>query len=66
MKLGLVLPMFSGNPDRVLSFARRAEDLGYDGVFGFDHFFPPGAAPDRPSLELLRRSPPSRRRRPAC
>jgi alkanesulfonate monooxygenase SsuD/methylene tetrahydromethanopterin reductase-like flavin-dependent oxidoreductase (luciferase family) len=45
--------MFSGNPQRVLSFAGRAEELGYDGVFGFDHFFPPGAAPDRPSLELF-------------
>ncbi|MDP9341151.1 MAG: LLM class flavin-dependent oxidoreductase [Actinomycetota bacterium] len=45
--------MFSGNPERVLSFAHRAEELGYDGVFGFDHFFPPGAAPDRPSLELF-------------
>jgi len=45
--------MFSGNPERVLSFAHRAEELGYDGVFGFDHFFPPGASPDRPSLELF-------------
>jgi alkanesulfonate monooxygenase SsuD/methylene tetrahydromethanopterin reductase-like flavin-dependent oxidoreductase (luciferase family) len=45
--------MFSGNPERVLSFARQAEELGYDGVFGFDHFFPPGAAPDRPCLELF-------------
>lgn len=53
MKAGLVLPMFSGNPERVLSFARRAEELGYDGVFAFDHFFPPGAAPDRPSLEAF-------------
>src|SRR5947207_9204739 len=45
--------MFSGTPERVLSFAHRAEELGYDGVFGFDHFFPPGASPDRPSLELF-------------
>jgi alkanesulfonate monooxygenase SsuD/methylene tetrahydromethanopterin reductase-like flavin-dependent oxidoreductase (luciferase family) len=53
VKTGLILPMFSGNPERVLSFAGRAEDLGYDGVFAFDHFFPPGAAPDRPSLEAF-------------
>ena len=53
MKVGLILPLFSGNPDRVLSFARQAEDLGYDGVFAFDHFFPPGASPDRPSLEAF-------------
>jgi alkanesulfonate monooxygenase SsuD/methylene tetrahydromethanopterin reductase-like flavin-dependent oxidoreductase (luciferase family) len=51
VKVGLILPLFSGDPERVISFARRAEDLGFDGVFAFDHFFPPGAAPDRPSLE---------------
>ncbi len=53
MKVGLVLPMFSGDPAKVLAFARQAEDLGYDGVFAFDHFFPPGASPDRPSLEAF-------------
>ncbi|HZP91001.1 MAG TPA: LLM class flavin-dependent oxidoreductase, partial [Actinomycetota bacterium] len=31
----------------------RAERLGYDGVFAFDHLFPPGAPPDRPSLEAF-------------
>jgi alkanesulfonate monooxygenase SsuD/methylene tetrahydromethanopterin reductase-like flavin-dependent oxidoreductase (luciferase family) len=53
MKVGLVLPMFSGDPGRVLSFARSAEDLGYDGVFAFDHLFPPGGSPDGPSLEAF-------------
>ena len=53
MKVGLVLPLFSGDAPRVLSFAKRAEELGYDGVFAFDHFFPPGAARDRPSLEAF-------------
>jgi len=53
VKVGLILPLFSGDPAKVLAFARRAEDLGYDGVFAFDHFFPPGAAPDRPSLEAF-------------
>lgn len=53
MKLGLILPLFSGDPARVLGFARRAEELGYDGVFAFDHFFPPGASRDRPSLEAF-------------
>ena len=53
MKIGLVLPLFSGNPDRVLDVARRAEESGYDGVFAFDHFFPPGAPSDRPSLEAF-------------
>jgi alkanesulfonate monooxygenase SsuD/methylene tetrahydromethanopterin reductase-like flavin-dependent oxidoreductase (luciferase family) len=53
VKVGLVLPMFSGDVERVLAFAARAESAGYDGVFAFDHFFPPGAAPDRPSLEAF-------------
>ena len=53
MNVGLILPLFSGDPDRVASLARRAEALGYDGVFAFDHFFPPGAPTDRPSLEAF-------------
>jgi len=52
-RLGLLLPLFSGNVERVLDSARRAEGLGYDGVFVFDHFFPPGAPSDRPSLEAF-------------
>ncbi|MGH2590016.1 MAG: LLM class flavin-dependent oxidoreductase [Actinomycetota bacterium] len=51
LRVGLVLPMTSDDAERVLSFARRAEDLGFDGLFAFDHFFPPGAPSDRPSLE---------------
>ena len=51
VKVGLVLPLFSGDPEQVLTFARRAEDLGYDGLFAFDHLFPPGAPSDRASLE---------------
>lgn len=53
MKLGVVLPLFSGDPAKVLDVARRAETAGYDGVFAFDHFFPPGAPPDRASLEAF-------------
>ncbi len=53
MKVGLILPLFSGDAERVLAFAERAEALGYDGVFAFDHFFPPGAPADRPSLEAF-------------
>ena len=53
MKVGLVLPLFSGEPERVLAFAERAERLGFDGVFAFDHLFPPGASSDRPSLEAF-------------
>jgi alkanesulfonate monooxygenase SsuD/methylene tetrahydromethanopterin reductase-like flavin-dependent oxidoreductase (luciferase family) len=50
-KLGVILPMFSGDPGKVLAAARSAEELGYDGAFVFDHFFPPGGPPDRPALE---------------
>jgi alkanesulfonate monooxygenase SsuD/methylene tetrahydromethanopterin reductase-like flavin-dependent oxidoreductase (luciferase family) len=53
LKVGLILPMFSGDPEKVLTAARAAEDLGFDGVFAFDHFFPPGAPPDRPALEAF-------------
>ncbi len=48
-----MLPLLSGDVARVLDTARRAEELSYDGVFGFDHFFPPGAPGDRPSLETF-------------
>lgn len=48
-----MLPMFSGDPGHVLEAAREAEDLGFDGAFVFDHFFPPGAAADRPALEAF-------------
>jgi len=53
MRIGLILPLFSGDPARVMDVAIRAERLGYDGVFAFDHLFPPGAPPDRPSLEAF-------------
>ena len=53
MNVGLVLPLFSGDAERVLAFARRAEERGFDGVFAFDHLFPPGAPADRPSLEAF-------------
>src|SRR5947209_7748980 len=53
IRVGLILPMFSGDAGKVLAAARAAEDLGFDGLFAFDHFFPPGAAPDRPALEAF-------------
>lgn len=52
MKVGLVLPMFSGSAEAVRDVARRAETLGFDGVFATDHLFGPGN-PDRPSLEAF-------------
>ena len=45
--------MFSGDAEKVIAAARSSEELGFDGVFVFDHFFPPGSSPDRPSLEAF-------------
>jgi alkanesulfonate monooxygenase SsuD/methylene tetrahydromethanopterin reductase-like flavin-dependent oxidoreductase (luciferase family) len=53
MKVGVLLPLFSGDPAKVLRAAREAEDLGFDGVFAFDHFFPPGGSRDAPALEAF-------------
>ena len=53
MRIGLVLPLFSGDPAKVLSAAREAEGLGYDGAFAFDHFFPPGGERHQPALEAF-------------
>jgi alkanesulfonate monooxygenase SsuD/methylene tetrahydromethanopterin reductase-like flavin-dependent oxidoreductase (luciferase family) len=53
MRVGLVLPMATSDAERILRFARRAEELGFDGLFGFDHLFPPGAPADRPSFEAF-------------
>jgi alkanesulfonate monooxygenase SsuD/methylene tetrahydromethanopterin reductase-like flavin-dependent oxidoreductase (luciferase family) len=53
IKIGLILPLFSGDTGKVLTAARAAEEMGFDGVFAFDHFFPPGASPDRPALEAF-------------
>lgn len=53
MKVGLILPLFSGDAEHVQSFSERAEELGFDGVFAFDHLFPPGNDPERPVLEAF-------------
>ncbi|MEW6476304.1 MAG: LLM class flavin-dependent oxidoreductase [Actinomycetota bacterium] len=56
-RVGLTLPSFQSEPERVLEVARAAEDAGLDGVFLFDHLFRQrGDAADaerRPALELL-------------
>ncbi len=53
MNVGVVLPLFSGDPEKVVAAAVEAEALGFDGAFVFDHFVPPGGAPERPSLEAF-------------
>ena len=57
VRVGLTLPSFQSDPDRVLAVARAAEEAGLDGIFTFDHLFRQrGDAVDgerRPALELL-------------
>jgi len=43
--------MSSSDAGALLALASHAEELGFDGLFAFDHFFPPRAPSDRPSLE---------------
>ncbi len=49
MKVGITLPQFRDDADAALAAARRAEALGIDGVFVFDHLWPMGQ-PGRPAL----------------
>ncbi len=57
MKIGVSLPVFTADPERPLEVASRAAELGFDGVFSPDHFFPPAfyppSGPDRPALEVF-------------
>ena len=49
MRVGITLPQFRDESDTALDAARRAEALGIDGVFCFDHLWPMGQ-PGRPAL----------------
>jgi alkanesulfonate monooxygenase SsuD/methylene tetrahydromethanopterin reductase-like flavin-dependent oxidoreductase (luciferase family) len=51
MQVGITLPTFREDA-AALEVARRAEALGLDGVFAFDHLWPPGR-PDLPSLSAF-------------
>lgn len=50
MRISVTLPQFVDDPSRLVEGARRAEELGFDGVFLFDHLFPLNG-PDRPIVE---------------
>lgn len=52
MRLGVTLPQFREDPEPALAAARRAEAVGLDGVFVFDHLWPLHQ-PDRPALHSL-------------
>lgn len=49
MRTGIILPTFRESADDALEVARRAETLGVDGVFCYDHLWPMGR-PDRPAI----------------
>lgn len=49
MKVGVSTPQFRPEAEPAIEAARRAEELGLDGVFVFDHLWPLGR-PDRPAL----------------
>jgi len=49
VKVGITLPQFRDDADAALDAARRAESLGIDGVFVFDHLWPMGQ-PGRPAI----------------
>jgi alkanesulfonate monooxygenase SsuD/methylene tetrahydromethanopterin reductase-like flavin-dependent oxidoreductase (luciferase family) len=50
VRVGLTLPQFRDDADAAFETARRAEELGLDGVFVFDHLWPIGR-PDGPALQ---------------
>lgn len=50
-KVGVTLPQFTSDPDRILQAARRAEDLGFDSIWLFDHLWPLSGGKDRPVFE---------------
>jgi len=51
VRVGVTLPTFRDDAAAV-DAARRAEALGFDGVFVFDHLWPMGA-PERPALSAF-------------
>src|SRR5688572_25891544 len=57
VRVGLTLPSFQSDPERVLTVAHAAEDASIDGVFLFDHLFrqrgDAAYAERRPALELM-------------
>jgi len=49
VKIGITLPQFRDEADTALAAAVKAESLGIDGVFVFDHLWPMGQ-PGRPAI----------------
>ena len=49
--LGVTLPQFTDDPDRFIEGAKRAEALGLDSVWLFDHLWPLSGGKKRPIIE---------------
>lgn len=49
--LGATLPQFTDDPDRFVDAARRAERLGLDSIWVFDHLWPLSGGKERPIIE---------------
>jgi len=52
LNIGITLPQFRDEGESAITAARRAEEVGLDGVFVFDHLWPIGS-PDRPIISGL-------------
>jgi alkanesulfonate monooxygenase SsuD/methylene tetrahydromethanopterin reductase-like flavin-dependent oxidoreductase (luciferase family) len=50
-RLGVTLPQFTAEPEVLIGAARRAEGLGLDSVWVFDHLWPLSGGKERPVLE---------------
>ncbi len=49
--LGATLPQFTDDPERFARAAKRAEEVGLDSVWVFDHLWPLSGGKERPVLE---------------
>ena len=49
--IGVTLPQFTDDAERFTSSARRAEELGFDSAWVFDHLWPLSGGKDRPIFE---------------
>jgi alkanesulfonate monooxygenase SsuD/methylene tetrahydromethanopterin reductase-like flavin-dependent oxidoreductase (luciferase family) len=51
VRLGVTLPQFTDDPNVFLDAARRADAIGLDSVWVFDHMWPLTGGKERPALE---------------
>jgi alkanesulfonate monooxygenase SsuD/methylene tetrahydromethanopterin reductase-like flavin-dependent oxidoreductase (luciferase family) len=51
VQLGVTLPQFTSDPQRLLEGAQAAEELGLDSVWAFDHLWPLSGGKTRPIFE---------------